>query len=184
LWQATRTLDSTTGVQSLERRHSRDASGARAVLRSMSASAGCRVLVAPVARCTKKVCRGPQAQQPGIPCTVVVKPSFVLPVATVVRKSRQNLARTSRRQDHTTSPSARTPFVFRHGPTHPEPNVSDKSIRPSIKRAARATDFGKKESERFLQTGQPKSTHGALRKPCEIKMYAQRYRGWRPARVS
>ena len=63
--------------------------------------------------------------QPGIPRAMVLTVSFVLSLVTgLVCHHRQkkissaNLTPASGRQDHTTSPSARASFVFRHHRVH------------------------------------------------------------------
>jgi hypothetical protein len=80
---------------------------------------------------------------PAFPHTVVLTVSFVLSsvigflvtVAGVMRSIITNLTPASRRQDHTTSPSASAPFVSRapSRPPHPAPNVRDDRDTPLLR---------------------------------------------------
>src|SRR5947207_14212460 len=101
----------------------------------------CRMRVAPEAACAAKSTRVSNqgyTATTGIPCAMVLTVSFVLssvtmawlPPSPVRRESVfTTLAPASERQDHTTSPSAQTPFVRAIvalgdvRPSHPAPNV-------------------------------------------------------------
>ncbi|HLH73412.1 MAG TPA: hypothetical protein VKX96_09010, partial [Chloroflexota bacterium] len=75
-----------------------------------------------------------------LPCAMVLTVSFVLSLVIGLschhrRRDAQNiiadLTPASRRQDHTTSPSAFVPFVVRHQSVHRiPPNVRDDGQRP------------------------------------------------------
>src|SRR5205814_7786941 len=93
----------------------------------------------------------------GIPCTMVLTVSFVLSSVTMAwlppsfAEDSATLAPASERQDHTTSPSAQTPFVRAIvalgdvRPSHPVPNVRDDREPPlhgGTRQAKEATDLG------------------------------------------
>jgi hypothetical protein len=104
----------------------------------------------PDARCTRSLACSKKTRElvttgspesPGIPCAMVLTVSFVLsPVIGLLSPSPprslllKNLTPASRRQDHTTSPSASAPFVFarRSRPSHPAPNVRDDRDTPLV----------------------------------------------------
>jgi hypothetical protein len=131
----------------------------------------CRMRVAPEAACAAKstgVSNQGYTATAGIPCTMVLTVSFVLSsvtmlVATVISGIvSTNLAPASERQDHTTSPSAQTPFVRAMTalgdvrPSHPLPNVRDDRDTPLLWAGTAQTVsliWGKREAEYFCAKG-------------------------------
>src|SRR5271169_5274885 len=89
-----------------------------------------RVAAAPGAPAQKKLARArePQVQavSTDLPCAAVYglyralpgEPAFATVVGTKPLELRANLAPAWARQDHTTSPSASVPLVYRHRPVH------------------------------------------------------------------
>ena len=86
------------------------------------------------------------AGTPGLPCAMILTGSFVLPgdralLSPSPARSASFIAEltpASGRQDHTTSPSATAPFVFRRIRVHRiPPNVRDDGQRPSYRGGTR-----------------------------------------------
>jgi len=88
---------------------------------------------------------------PGLPCAMVLTASFVLslvsraflPPSPVRIITSQGLISASGYQDHTTSPSATTRFVFtcHRRPPHPAPNVRDDRETPLVRGAGRQSSI-------------------------------------------
>ena len=157
---------------------------------------------APAALCAKmkkhtSIVTTGSPEHPGLPCAMVLTVSFVLSPVTGLcchRRRRRcasivaSLISASGYQDHTTSPSAFAPFVFRPQSVHRiPPNVRDDGQRPSFGRDGRSctSDLPDALSEIFfaegLDTG--RASRGLICPPANQPLplnsrAVRRYLGW------